>query len=186
MFLAEVRVQCPRHADLTRVGSCARCGPAGDCAGRSLTPPRGSARRLLTNHGGPVARFCGAYELIVEEVLSALRAAVRHSKTCDRQAASRSRGSSGRLCTQVRPEPATHGVPNWRALTRVENRHGQHLSFSASSAWGVSTPFRLQIDVIPRWEQSFRTPHAAALASRARTTEVAAAVGEAWAAAAAG
>ncbi len=36
---------------------------------------------------------------------------------------------------------------------------GQPLSLSASSAWGLSTRFRLQIGMITRCEQSFGTPH---------------------------
>jgi hypothetical protein len=36
---------------------------------------------------------------------------------------------------------------------------GQPLSFSASSVWGVSTRFRLQIRMILRCEQSFGTPY---------------------------
>ncbi len=36
--------------------------------------------------------------------------------------------------------------------------HGQALSFSASSVWGVSTRFRLEIGMITRREQSFGTP----------------------------
>jgi riboflavin biosynthesis pyrimidine reductase len=39
-------------------------------------------------------------------------------------------------------------------------RHGQPLSFSASSVWGISTRFRLQIGMIPRCERSFGTPQA--------------------------
>jgi hypothetical protein len=41
----------------------------------------------------------------------------------------------------------------------AEDGHGQPLRFSASSVWGISTRFRLQIRMIPRREHSFDTPH---------------------------
>jgi hypothetical protein len=41
---------------------------------------------------------------------------------------------------------------------RASGHHGQALSFSASSVWGVSTRFRLEIGMITRREQSFGTP----------------------------
>jgi hypothetical protein len=46
---------------------------------------------------------------------------------------------------------------------RSRCRDGQPLSFSASSACGVSARFRLQIRVIPRCEQSFGIPQATLL-----------------------
>jgi hypothetical protein len=52
-----------------------------------------------------------------------------------------------------------HSVPDTDAQAsgagRAEPADGQPLSFSASSVWGVSTRFRLQIPTIPRCEQSF-------------------------------
>jgi hypothetical protein len=38
------------------------------------------------------------------------------------------------------------------------HRDGHPLSYSASSVWGLSTPFRLQIEMIPRREEGFGTP----------------------------
>ncbi len=45
-------------------------------------------------------------------------------------------------------------------------RDDQPLSFSASSVWGVSTRFRLQIGMIPRCEHSFGTPQLAPFSTR--------------------
>jgi len=47
--------------------------------------------------------------------------------------------------------------PSRRRWSRC--RDGQPLSFLASSVWGASTRFRLQIGMITRCEQSFDTPH---------------------------
>jgi hypothetical protein len=56
----------------------------------------------------------------------------------------------------LRPNSCTH--------TPARDAHSdpadvQPLSFSASSMWGVSARFRLQIGMIPWCEQSFGTPH---------------------------
>jgi hypothetical protein len=65
------------------------------------------------------------------------------------------------------PLPALEAAPSARHrhvgfwAGRAEQSDGQPLGFSASSVWGVSTRFRLQIPMIPRCERSFGTPQAA-------------------------
>ncbi len=84
-------------------------------------------------------------------------------------------GPSGRLvgraragrCAQVirwkRPAGFADSISlqTWGSARLTEFTHlceGQPLSFSASSVWGVSTRFRLQIGMIRRCEPSFGTP----------------------------
>jgi len=66
-----------------------------------------------------------------------------------------------------RREPSfdTPQVLIWGACTRPalgwsRCQDGQPLGFSASSVWGISARFRLQIEMIPRYEQSFGSPQA--------------------------
>jgi len=62
------------------------------------------------------------------------------------------------LLTSQRIAPVSRAkARHLRAPPRFQD--GQPLSFSASSEWGASTRFRLQIGMITRCEQSFGTPH---------------------------
>ncbi len=83
------------------------------------------------------------------------------------------------LLTSQRIAPVSRAkARHLRAPPRFQD--GQPLSFSASSEWGASTRFRLQIGMITRCEQSFGTPQGVAALEPGAGRAVERAPAEAW------
>ncbi len=112
-------------------------GGGGACGRRAdPPPPPGRGRRLLTR--GARARV----------------AAERNGRGAGKSLPDLA--VANRVLTPQRGSHPGSLPPSRRRMVTLSGRSTSH--FSASSAWGVSSRFRLQIQTIPRYEHSFGTP----------------------------